>query len=91
MARVGESIQGSRIRRETGTTRVRLTIPKCLAESGDEDAVADCAGFQWLVGNEVSVTVTGEPRTIVSAAGIVVPRVAHQEGLEIGSRRKMLR
>ena len=45
--------------------------------------LADCAGFQWLVGNEVSV-VTGEPRTIVSAAGIVVPRVAHQEGPKSG-------
>ena len=43
------------------------------------DAVRDCAGFQWLVGDEVSV-VTDEPRTIVSAAGIVVPRVEHQEG-----------
>ena len=44
-----------------------------------EDAVKDCAGFHWLVGDEVSVA-TDEPRTIVSDAGIVVPRVKHQEG-----------
>ena len=43
------------------------------------NAVRNCAGFHWLVGDEVSV-VTDEPRTIVSAAGIVVPRVEHQEG-----------
>ena len=44
-----------------------------------QNAVSDCAGFHWLVGDEVSV-VTDEPRTILSDAGIVVPRVKHQEG-----------
>jgi len=60
-----------------------------------EDAVRDCAGFQLLVGDEVSV-VTDEPRTIVSAAGIVVPRVKHQEGAQsapaaLGGGRLVLR
>lgn len=44
-----------------------------------EDAVRDCAGHHWPVGDEVSV-VGDEPRTIISDAGIVVPRVEHQEG-----------
>ena len=72
MARVGDRV------------RISGEGPKELVDDPEfwdwsEDAVRDCAGFQWLVGDEVSV-VTDEPRTIVSDAGIVVPRVGHQEG-----------
>ncbi len=60
-----------------------------------EDTVRDCAGFHWPVGDEVSV-VTDEPRTIISDAGIVVPRVEHQEGAHsapaaLGGGRLVLR
>ena len=72
MARVGDRV------RLSGESPTELVDNPALWDwSGD--AVRDCAGFQWLVGDEVSV-VTDEPRTIVSAAGIVVPRVEHQEG-----------
>lgn len=60
-----------------------------------EDVVRDCVGSRWMVGDEVSV-VTDEPRTIVSDAGIVVPRVEHQEGAHsapaaLGGGRLVLR
>ena len=44
-----------------------------------EDAVRDCGGSHWHVGDEVSV-VADEPLTIITDAGIVVPRLEHQEG-----------
>ena len=72
MARVGD-----RVRLSGEGPRELVDDPALWDWSGD--AVRDCAGFQWLVGDEVSV-VTDEPRTIVSAAGIVVLRVKHQEG-----------
>ena len=72
MASVGETV---RISGEWG--REKVDDPAYWDWS--EDAVRDCAGFHWMVGDEVSV-VTDEPRTVVSDAGIVVPRVEHQEG-----------
>ncbi len=72
MAKVGD-----RVRISGEGSRENVDDPEFWDWS--EDAVRDCAGFQWLVGDEVSV-VTDEPRTIVSDAGIVVPRVEHQEG-----------
>lgn len=72
MARVGD-----RVRISGEGRRELVEDPAFWDWSGD--AVRDCAGFQWMVGDEVSV-VTDEPLNIVSDAGIVVLRLEHQEG-----------
>ena len=88
MARVGD-----RVRLSGEAPRELVDDPALWDWSGD--AVRNCAGFQILVGDEVSV-VTDEPRTIFSAAGIVVPRVWNQEGAHsapaaLGGGRLVLR
>ena len=72
MARVGDKV------RLSGVGPGEIVGDSALWD-WSEDAAGDCAGFHWLVGDEVSA-VTDEPHTIISAAGIVVPRMQHQEG-----------